>query len=110
MTQENGATDRRAYQCIDVETARQLIGNGALVLDVRDPASYAAARIEGAIHVNDSNLFATLVSTPKTQPIIIYCYHGHASQTFAQTFADFRFETVYSMDGGYEAWANELKA
>ena len=46
-----------------------------------------------------------LSATPKDAPVLIYCYHGNASQEFAQIFSDFRFREVYSLDGGYEAWS-----
>ena len=42
-------------------------------------------------------------SLAKDVPILIYCYHGNASQTYAQAFVDFRFSEVYSIDGGYAA-------
>ncbi len=45
-----------------------------------------------------------MFTTPKDRPVLIYCYHGNASQVRAQTFADFRFKKVYSLDGGYESW------
>ena len=34
---------------------------------------------------------------------MIYCYHGNASQVYASMFADFQYNEVYSVDGGYEA-------
>jgi len=36
--------------------------------------------------------------------VLLYCYHGNASQTYGQMFADFGFAEVYSLDGGFAAW------
>jgi len=40
---------------------------------------------------------------PKDCPVVIYCYHGNASKTYAQMFVDFRYTRVFSVDGGYPA-------
>jgi len=37
-------------------------------------------------------------------PVLLVCYHGNASQTYGQMFADFGFAEVYSLDGGFAAW------
>jgi SagB-type dehydrogenase family enzyme len=93
------------FERVGVDFARELMKGGeALVLDMRDPASYESGHIEGAEHVTEANIFHFLSGTPKSKPVLIYCYHGNASQVYAQTFADFRFTKVYSLDGGYEGW------
>lgn len=99
------------FKHIDVRAARQLLSRGeVLLLDMRDKASFEIARIEGARHISDRNIHEFLSATPKATPVLIYCYHGNASQVYAQTFADFRFTDVSSLDGGYEAWAQALAA
>ena len=97
--------DEAIFRRITAEAARELMTRGDVaVLDVRDAASYGRARIGSARHVSDANLYAILTGTPKSAPVLIYCYHGRASQVYAQTFADFGFCEVYSLDGGFEAW------
>lgn len=75
-----------------------------LVLDSRDAGSYAAGHMAGAMRISHANVSEIIGGTPKPRPILIYCYHGNASQEYAQTFSDFGFGEVYSLDGGYEAW------
>jgi len=104
---QTGATQMSddPFQRVDVAFARDLIAKSEpLILDTRDMGSYESGHIEGAEFVNDSNISNFLMTTPKDTPVLIYCYHGNASQVRAQTFADFRFKKVYSLDGGYEAW------
>lgn len=97
--------EEASFERIGIDIARQLIADDkTLVLDMRDPGSYESGHIEGAEHVTESNLFHFLSTTPKDTPVLIYCYHGNSSQVYAKTFADFRFKTVYSLDGGYEGW------
>lgn len=76
-----------------------------MVLDIRDPDSYRAGHIEGAHHVHEG--LATHISNNADldTPIIVCCYHGNSSQQAAAWFANEGFEEVYSLDGGYEAWA-----
>jgi SagB-type dehydrogenase family enzyme len=93
------------FERVGIDFARDLVQSGeALVLDMRDPGSYESGHIDGAEHVTEANIFHFLSGTPKSKPVLIYCYHGNASQVYAQTFADFHFTKVYSLDGGYEGW------
>ncbi|MGJ5181960.1 ankyrin repeat domain-containing protein [Bradyrhizobium oligotrophicum] len=81
-----------------------------LRFDVRDQASFNAAHIAGAQHLTQRNLPELIAGTTRRTAILIYCYHGHASQDYAQTLSDFGFTEVYSLDGGYEAWRQCLPA
>lgn len=93
------------YKRISVEEARALMEAGeAAVFDMRDEASYSQAHIEGAKRISDANLGDVLTSLPKDRSVLIYCYRGKGSRTYAQTFVDFGFSDVYSMDGGFNAW------
>lgn len=78
------------------------------LFDVRDPQHFASAHIEGAEHLTEAGFIAASRRVARTTPVLIYCYHGNASRTYAQMFADFRFAEVYSVDGGYEVFAAEL--
>jgi len=96
---------RTPFRRIDVESAEILLSyRDPLVLDARDVGSFATSRIDGAQPVSSANLGALIGVTAKIRPILIYCYHGNASREYAQTFSDFGFSEVYSLDGGYEAW------
>ncbi|MFG1424260.1 ankyrin repeat domain-containing protein [Roseixanthobacter liquoris] len=96
--------ERIPFRRVGIAEAEGLLCGAPLVLDARDPISFGAARIDGAVRVSFSDLGPMLVGTPKDQPILIYCYHGNASQEYAQAFSDFGFSQVYSLDGGFEAW------
>ncbi len=96
-----------AWHRIDVATARDIMGRGdAHVLDVRDADSYQRGHIAGSTLATKENFETYLSSTPKDRPLIICCYHGNSSQAYAKHFAEHGFADVYSLDGGYEAWAH----
>lgn len=92
------------FQRIASETAVTLLAQNphAQLLDVRAEADFKRGHIPGALFFSQNQLPQFSKTTGKDTPIFIYCYHGNASQTFAQFFVDFRFEQVYSIDGGYE--------
>lgn len=102
---------RIPFQRIDVDHAAELLQrDDVLRFDVRDPASFDTAHLPGARHLTQRNLSEIIAGTTKRTPILIYCYHGNASQEYAQTFSDFGFAEVYSLDGGYEAWRQRYPA
>lgn len=101
----NNAT---VFQRISIDEAASIMDRkDVLVFDVRDRASFESARIGSAQHLSSANLDAVIFSAPKTVPVLIYCYHGNASQIYAQMFGDFGFREVYSMDGGFDAWSKK---
>jgi len=79
-----------------------------IVFDVRDAASYAREHLHGARHLDEAGLSSWIRRLSCERPLLIYCYHGNASQTYAQAFADFRFTRAYSADGGYPALCEAL--
>ena len=94
---------------IDADAAADLIhrrGSATLpalaVFDVRDRTTFERRHIDGAEHLTEALLGGTIRRLPKSTPVLIYCYHGNASQVYAEMFADFRFVEVYSVDGGFE--------
>ena len=94
-----------SYKRVSVQEAQDLIDNSnAVVVDVRDPASYQAGHLPSAESVDDSNVQAFVKNADSTRPVIVYCYHGNMSQGAADYFNRNGIEQTYSLDGGYEAW------
>lgn len=77
---------------------------GALLLDARDADSHARDGWPGSVFLGRHNQDQLLLRTERRQPVLIYCYHGNASQTWAQMFADFGFTDVCDLVGGHAAW------
>lgn len=104
------SSEPRSFQCITAARAAELIRSEAAmtIFDVRDPVSYQQAHVAAAAHLTEQRLGAWLRRLDKEMPILIYCYHGNASKTYAQMFVDFRFTRVYSVDGGYQPLAAAL--
>ncbi len=93
------------FSRISTADAKALIENSApVVIDVRDANAFEQGALPNAIHVTTANFMRVKREIPSSKEVLVYCYHGNASQDFAQMFVDFGFDNVYSMDGGYEAW------
>lgn len=73
-------------------------------VDVRDPASYRAAHIPGAVHLHDGNVQEFIDGADKDHEVIVYCYHGNTSLGAVAYFLQNGFKNVSSMSGGFEAW------
>ncbi|MGL5949223.1 MAG: rhodanese-like domain-containing protein [Aeromonas sp.] len=91
-------------QPLSVNTAPALLAQGALLLDMRDAASFAASHAASARHVTPANLGHVLAAANWTTPLIVMCYHGHSSQALAAQLATLGYQQVYNLTGGYSAW------
>lgn len=97
------------YQRISVATAPSLIQEKTpLIFDARDAASYEAAHLPGAIYLSDKALKSAIRQSARKRAILVYCYHGNASQDIAKLLCDFGFPEIYSLDGGFESWRKAM--
>ncbi|MDO8767301.1 MAG: ankyrin repeat domain-containing protein [Burkholderiaceae bacterium] len=75
----------------------------ALVLDAREARHHALSHLAGCTRLDGRNHEPLLMRGPKSRPVLIYCYHGNASQTWATMFCDFGFTDVADLVGGWTA-------
>lgn len=93
----------RQIECVDaLDLLRQ---SSALLLDIRDEASFAQQHPKEAISLGSFDLDRFIDETDKRQPVMVICYHGISSQGAAQFLAQKGFLEVYSVIGGFEAWS-----
>lgn len=93
------------FKNLAISQATQFIAEKKpVILDCRDLKDYRAGHLENAMHLHEKLRDSLILKGDKTQPFLIYCYHGHASQHVAEMFSDFGFQEVYSLDEGYTGW------
>ncbi|AZH00231.1 TPA: thiosulfate sulfurtransferase GlpE [Proteus mirabilis] len=98
-----------SFQFLSVEQAYQFwVSQAAILVDVRDPQSYRLGHATGAFHLTNDTLNQFLQDADFDVPVMVMCYHGHSSQGAAQYLVNMGFETVYSINGGFEAWLREF--
>jgi rhodanese-related sulfurtransferase len=81
-----------------------------VVLDVREPAEWAAAHLEGSIHVPMGELMHRLVELDRNAPTAVLCHHGERSRLVASYLATNGFADVVNVEGGIEAYARRVDA
>ncbi|MEM7201534.1 MAG: rhodanese-like domain-containing protein [Planctomycetota bacterium] len=89
---------------IDIEQAQRLLEDGATFVDVRDPDSFQASHIPGAVHIGDHNVKGFVDATDKNSHVVVYCYRGHSSLGATAFLRDHGFTNVASLTGGFTAW------
>ena len=92
------------FKRIPPQQAQTLREQGAVVVDIRDPQSFAQGHISGSQHLDNHSLPDFIAAADLDAPLIVTCYHGHSSQSAAAYLAHQGFSAVYSLDGGFELW------
>lgn len=84
--------------------ARQLVGSGARLVDVRTPAEFTAGHIPGAINIPVQELDSRLGELqPKGTAIVVYCRSGSRSGNAARMLKNAGFAVVHDL-GPMSRW------
>jgi rhodanese-related sulfurtransferase len=81
---------------------------GALMLDVREPAEFRRGHVEGALHIPLGELRRRMAELPRDREIRTYCHAGQRSYLAARTLMQKGF-AVKNMSGGYRSF-EQVKA
>ncbi|WP_282119957.1 rhodanese-like domain-containing protein [Ruegeria atlantica] len=109
MEAANAAVER-----IDTIKAKELIGQGALLLDVRDAVELQqTGRAQGAHHIPrgmlefraDDTLKSHDPELRKDRAIVLYCAAGGRAALAGKLLKDMGYEKVYNI-GGLPDWVN----
>ncbi|WP_170332540.1 rhodanese-like domain-containing protein [Ruegeria arenilitoris] len=99
---------------IDMGTAKELLGQGGLLLDVRDAIEVQkSGRASGAHHIPrgvlefsaDETLQSHDPELRKDRPIVLYCAAGGRAALAGKLLKDMGYERVYNI-GGLTDWVN----
>jgi adenylyltransferase/sulfurtransferase len=75
---------------------------------VREDFEYEIARIEGSKLIPVGELPTRFEELPKDKEIIVLCKSGTRSAYAAQLLRGAGFLRAYSLEGGIDAWADEI--
>jgi rhodanese-related sulfurtransferase len=92
---------------ISADGAVQLINREkAVVIDICEPAEYAAGHVAGAKNIPMGQLEGKLATTVKNKalPVILVCYSGARSSRAVAIAKKLGFENAHSLSGGIGAW------
>lgn len=94
------------YHRVDVSEAKELIDDGAHVIDVRDPYEYQGGHVPAATLIPVNSVFDRREELPQDGKIVFVCAVGSRSALACEMAAAAGLppERLYNLDGGTDAW------
>lgn len=88
---------------VDVDAAKELLANGALLVDVRSKGEHARGAIEGSTLIPVDDLRTRMNELPKDRKIIVHCAVGRRGYVAQRILMQHGFDVV-NLTGGYTSW------
>jgi rhodanese-related sulfurtransferase len=79
-----------------------------LLLDVREPWEWQAARIEGSQHIPMRERPARVAEIERGREVVAICHHGGRSMQVAMFLEKQGFTRVHNLVGGIDAWSRTV--
>jgi sulfur-carrier protein adenylyltransferase/sulfurtransferase len=98
---------RSQVEEVDPSEVREHLGNGVVLVDVRESEEWDAGHIPGAKHVPRGYLESRIEGAvaDRDQRVVVYCASGQRSALAANTLREqLGYENVASMNGGITLW------
>ncbi len=92
----------------NVITAAQLMRQGAVLLDVREPDELAIAQVEPSLHIPLAEVPARIGEIPADQHVLVLCHHGGRSGRATQFLRASGRTNATNVAGGIHAWAEQV--
>lgn len=92
---------------VDPSQVKPQLGNGAVVVDVRETEEFESGHLPGAIHVPRGHLESRIETAvpDRGSHVILYCASGNRSALAARTLEqELGYANVESMTGGITLW------
>jgi phage shock protein E len=105
----SNANQEAALPDRDPALARKLVGEGAVLLDVRTKDEFAERHLDKAVNIPVDNLSAQmaeiekLTSGDKTKPIVVYCHAGGRAGRAKSALVAAGYTKVTNL-GGMDDW------
>ena len=94
------------FHRINVEEAKEMMQDGAQVIDVREPHEYTGGHLPGAALIPVNNVFARREELPKDAKIVFVCAVGQRSALACEmaAAAGLPADLLYNLEGGTDGW------
>lgn len=111
------ALARVAITEVDAAAVAALVQSGAPLIDVREPAEYAAGHLPGAVNIPRGVLEFEVDGHPavncskdpalahREAPVVLYCRSGGRAALAAEALKRLGFARPVSLAGGYVGWS-----
>jgi rhodanese-related sulfurtransferase len=98
--------EREPFYRIDVNEAKEMMSEGANVIDVRNPDEFANGHVPGATLIPVNSVFQRRDELPGEGKIIFVCSVGQRSALAAEmaAAAGLPADRLYNLEGGTDSW------
>jgi adenylyltransferase/sulfurtransferase len=83
-------------------------GQAVVLIDVREPAEYAAGHLQGAVNIPVGDLPRRIGEIPREPTAVFMCRSGGRSAAACRIAVRAGFEAPINLEGGLLAWAAEV--
>ena len=87
------------------ERVKEMVGEGAQVIDVREDREWDAGRMPGSVHIELNELTPRAEEIGKDSPVVFVCRTGNRSGMAADAFREAGWN-AHNMAGGLVAWVD----
>ncbi|WP_299996372.1 FAD-dependent oxidoreductase [uncultured Clostridium sp.] len=105
----------RSFKQINVDKVRDLVENGAYIIDVRERIEFEKGHIKGAINIPLSQLRERINEIPKDETVYLHCRTGQRSYNAVLSLQNLGYSNVINITGSfldlsfYEAYNDKVK-
>lgn len=89
------------FKQVHASDIRDLLENGACIIDVREKNEFEQSHIIGALNIPLSEIRDRLDEIPKDKPVYLHCRSGQRSYNATLALLHLGFKDVYNISGGY---------
>ncbi len=82
---------------IECPEAREMVANGAQLVDVRSPQEFGMGAIPGSKNVPLQSIHAAEQVLDKSKPVIVYCASGMRSEQAKGVLSQLGFDAVHNL-------------
>ena len=93
----------KRLQQVSVNKAKELVSNGAVLVDVRTSGEYSSGHIKKAMNVPLAKISGISKKVSKDKDVIVYCQSGSRSSRAARELKAMGYTKVYNL-GGIGRW------
>jgi rhodanese-related sulfurtransferase len=95
---------REPFTRISAQEAKEMLTNGAAIIDVREKHEYDTGHVPGAKLIPVNTVYARREELPKDKDLIFICAVGQRSALASEMAAAAGLTRLFNVEGGTEAW------
>ncbi|MEJ2052296.1 MAG: rhodanese-like domain-containing protein [Calditrichaceae bacterium] len=98
----------RRFSALELHQYLSSGDNEALLLDVREQWEFDYCQIDGSILIPMGQIEYHVDDLDRDRDTVVICHHGIRSRQIGYYLEHIGFSNVINLEGGVEAWANDV--